>query len=131
MANILSTQYHITKALLDHPCSEHCKHILEGQAQAYACFCEDDSFGPLTRYITCQSCHDEAKQEHAEQTTHCNDCKKEVKNTDMRQWRWYDFYAAQGDEPLDICISCWQEPKHQERIRQDKLDAAEEENGWY
>lgn len=126
MANILSTTYSITKALLDHPNSEHCEHILQGQAQAYACFCEDDSFGPLTRYITCKPCHDKIKEEEAEEMVCCDDCKASKPRKIVSQWRWYDFYAPQGDEPREICETCWQEPKHQNRMKQDKIDRDEE-----
>lgn len=127
MANVLSTSYSITKGMLNHPLAEHCEHILGAKAQAYACFCEDDSFGPLVRYFVCQPCHDKAIEEHHQQKTCCNDCKQMVLNSKMRQWRWYDFYAAQGDEPLDICDDCWTGEKHQKRMKQDKLDAQDEE----
>ena len=46
----------------------------------------------------------------------------------MRQWRWYDFYAPQGDEPLEICKCCWEAPKHQERMLRDRQNEDAEYN---
>lgn len=125
MANQLSTKS-VTKALLDHPYTEHCEHILAATACAVAVLCEDDSFGPLTRYAVCKACHDKAKAEHNAQLVTCCDCKQHKPRSDVRQWRWFDFYAPQGDEPLDVCKACWDEPKHQSRLAQDRMDAQAE-----
>ena len=129
MANVLSTSYHISKAALDE--ADLCEHLQqEATAQAYAIFKEDDSFGPVGRIAVCKVCYDKSIQEHNEQTTCCNDCKQMKKNSEMREWRWYDFYAPQGDEPLEICTDCWKEPKHQERMRKDN-QARKEEEAYY
>jgi len=37
-------------------------------------------------------------------------------------WKWYDFYAAQGDEPLRICYACQKLAKHKTRVRRDRED---------
>jgi hypothetical protein len=95
---------------------------MDAQAQAYASLNEDDSFGPLTRYVVCLDCYTQHIEDHNNQKTCCQDCKQLKLNRDMRQWKWYDFYAAQGDEPMDICNECWTQPKHVNRMAKDKAD---------
>lgn len=52
---------------------------------------------------------------------------KQVKQQrDTISWRWYDFYAAQGDEPLTVCKECLVKPKHVSRVKKDRADAAAE-----
>jgi hypothetical protein len=45
----------------------------------------------------------------------------------ITEWRWYDFYAAQGDEPYYICSLCWELPKHQTRMSNDRYNRQQEE----
>lgn len=59
----------------------------------------------------------------------CCDCKKSKFKYLTREWRWYDFYAPQGDEPMTICNECWTKPRHQERLARDRQELSEE-MGW-
>lgn len=52
----------------------------------------------------------------------CYDCKQPKFKYQVTEWKWYDFYAPQGDEPLVICDTCWDAPKHKERRRKDQAD---------
>lgn len=121
MANVISTSV-ITAALLAHECTEFCDHVQVNKSLAYVSLNEDDGFGPLSRYVVCKPCYEKAQQEYAEQSTYCDDCKQYKKNSQMRQWRWFDFYAAQGDEPVDICKECWELPKHEKRMSNDRAE---------
>lgn len=56
----------------------------------------------------------------------CCDCKTKIEPGTERKWRWYDFYAAQGDEPFIICAGCWDAPRHQWRMEQDRKDRMDE-----
>lgn len=58
----------------------------------------------------------------------CGDCKALKPLADIRQWLWWDFYAAQGDEALNICVDCWGGPAHVRRMANDDR-AYEEEMG--
>jgi hypothetical protein len=52
----------------------------------------------------------------------CGDCGKDKFKYLTTEWRWFDFYAPQGDEPLVICDCCRKLPKHCERVRKDTAD---------
>lgn len=45
-----------------------------------------------------------------------------VKRKDGAEWRWYDFYAPQGDEAPFICFACRALPKHLARVARDDAD---------
>jgi len=53
---------------------------------------------------------------------------KEVRLISM--WRWFDFYAPQGDEELPVCSTCWNEPKHKQRLAEDER-ARKDEDAYY
>ena len=55
-------------------------------------------------------------------TLDCDDCKQARARKDTIEWRWYDFYAPQGDEPLVICTECQSKPKHVKRVAKDEAD---------
>lgn len=94
--------------------------------KAYGILKEDDSFGPVVRYVVCKACWEKAKQEQEEQKVHCNDCGQEKMAKDTISWKWYDFYAPQGDEPLTICTDCMVLPKHKQRVEKDNKDRRDE-----
>lgn len=50
----------------------------------------------------------------------CCDCLKTVFVKDTTEWKPYDFYAPQGDEPLCICNECKGAKKHRERVARDR-----------
>jgi hypothetical protein len=64
--------------------------------------------------------------EERERLHTCGDCLKDVPAREGDTWRWYDFYAAQGDEELFLCIPCWQAPRHQQRLAADRAAEKEE-----
>jgi len=88
--------------------------------------CEDDSFGPVGRFVMCEPCY-KAKHDEDEEMTFCHDCKKTEKAKETIKWRWYDFYAEQGDEALVICRECWKAPRHQDRMANDRAERDEED----
>ena len=108
--------------LNDHAC-EHCE---EDPNQTYAIFREMDSFGLVGEYAVCKDCYDKEVQRQKQETVTCRDCGEEKPRSETSEWRWYDFYAPQGDEPLTICHDCWDKPTHKNRRAQDKRDRDEE-----
>lgn len=103
-----------------------CEHLKVGDT----CHCigEQDSFGPVSRFYECADCRKKSRESADEVMEFCHDCGTEHPRKDMRQWRWFDFYAPQGDEPLEICNCCWEAPKHQERMLRDRQNKDAEYN---
>lgn len=118
MANVCQTIRAPDRVLqcLSHDSCEKCEHVESG-ATAVAVHTETDSFGPVMWLAVCQPCLDKDMNELFDFP--CIDCKEKKKVSEMRQWRWYDFYAAQGDEPLNVCDPCWNKPKHVSRKQRD------------
>jgi len=102
-----------------------CEHVEADPMLAFGFTAENDSFGRET-YVMCRACWDEAEQEEDEEEHTCFDCKKKFKLKDGFLWKWYDFYAAQGDEPLPICNECAGKEKHLARRRKDAAERDEE-----
>jgi hypothetical protein len=128
MANILSTSFSISSIDLE---DSLCSHVEVGETP-YAVFKEDDSFGPVGRYAVCEDCYKEEKAKEEEELVTCDDCKKKHPRKDVMSWRWYDFYAAQGDEPFEICNECWDLPKHSVRRADDaQVRKSESEDDMY
>ncbi len=98
-----------------------CEHLKMGMV-APVVYCEDDTFGPVMRYAVCQACYDASQEEECQ----CENCGRMVKTRQLRQWRPYDFYAPQGDVPLELCDICWDEPEHAQRIAENRRRAREE-----
>ncbi len=89
---------------------------------------ETDSFGWEPREI-CDVCHQAMLQEEEEQKYTCRDCKKSFSLKEgLILWKWYDFYAAQGDEPIPVCKDCRSGEKHTARCRKDREDMNWERN---
>ena len=105
-----------------------CPHVHVGGSAHYVG--EQDSFGPVSSWLCCDECYAEAEKAQAArdqvETEVCHDCKQEVPRKDILEWKWYDFYAPQGDEPLCICKSCWTKEKHVQRRAKDDADYNEE-----
>lgn len=103
--------------------ADFCNHVSHKKlAKAVGFFYERDSFGYVFAEIVCQRCRDKGMQEIAESIEVCADCGQEHPRKNTRQWRWYDFYEPQGDEPRIVCNGCWELPAHQDRMRRDKED---------
>ena len=83
---------------------------------------EMDSFGPVCIFISCHVCEEANQEAEDNETVHCDDCKQARARKDTIEWRWYDFYAPQGDEPLVICTECQSKPKHVKRVAKDEAD---------
>lgn len=99
-----------------------CEHVTADPSLLAVIAYENDGFG-REGYCFCQACHEKAEQEKGEEEVTCYDCKKEVKQKETYEYKWYDFYAPQGDEPLTICNECRKKEKHLARLRQDQADA--------
>ena len=106
--------------------SDLCEHVEVNRTQAYAVLCEDDCSGLVVRYVVCVSCYAAHEQEEGSRIRRCCDCHKDVQQKEGGEWRWYDFYAAQGDEPMFLCDVCRRLPRHLERRRRDLEDYQEE-----
>lgn len=103
-----------------------CSHVEEDFTKCIGLYRESDSFGTVGEYCVCKECKDKVTNETGEEKVGCYDCKLIFKRKDTSEWRWYDFYEAQGDVPLIICNECWDKAKHQNRLRKDAADEAEE-----
>lgn len=99
-----------------------CEHVEVDPSCAAWTSTENDSFGIVGRHVNCQACQEAADKEEEDELVVCHDCSKEVRKGETYEWKWYDFYGPQGDEPLVICDSCRAKPKHQERMSKDRAD---------
>ncbi|BAQ02689.1 hypothetical protein AVU38_gp161 [Ralstonia phage RSL2] len=99
-----------------------CEHVEADVNLATVIRREMDSFGPVSSFVCCKACDEKADEEEGNEECHCADCKLTVKKKDGFEWRWYDFYAAQGDEPLFICNACKELDKHKARVARDDAD---------
>ena len=115
--------------ILEKEADSMCEHVEKDQGLAYASFNEDDSFGPVCRHVVCKPCYEKELEQEREEMVTCYDCHQKVKAGDTIQWKWYDFYAPQGDEALTICSLCQEKEKHKTRVAQDRADA-EAEDEW-
>ena len=103
-----------------------CEHVEADKTVARYWVAENDSFGIVGRCVMCTECWQKMKEAEAKEMCYCQDCKQEKPRSEVSEWRWYDFYAAQGDEPRMVCKACWVLPAHQRRMAQDKRDRDEE-----
>jgi len=103
-----------------------CPHVEKDINLAYALRREMDSFGPVSSWVCCKKCDDKETEREGLETAVCHDCSKSVMKKDSFLWRWYDFYAPQGDIPLRVCNACRHAPKHIERVRRDQEDYEQE-----
>lgn len=102
---------------------DQCDHLEDNPNQPVYVTYENDSFGIVGSYAACESCKEEQRKKEQEETIlGCYDCKQPTKLKDGTHWRWYDFYAAQGDVAMFICNECWNKPSHQRRMAKDKRD---------
>lgn len=102
-----------------------CEHVEKDPSLLFAISTENDSFG-CESYCLCKVCDDAVEAEEGEKLQVCHDCHKSVKTKDGFEWKWYDFYAPQGDEPLFICNECRTKERHRNRVSKDREDYEEE-----
>lgn len=96
-----------------------CDHVESDPSLARGWVAENDSFGrELT--ILCAECIAEQNEHDANEEVSCHDCGLIKLVKDTSEYKWYGFYRPQGDEPLTICKECWDKPKHQARLANDK-----------
>ena len=99
---------------------EVCEHLRIGDKAHFVG--EEDSFGPVTRFYYCSDCYRIEQEREDAELVYCNDCGCEKPRSDVLAWRWYDFYAPQGDEPIMVCSECRKKAKHLNRVAKDKAD---------
>jgi len=102
--------------------SDLCEHVERDRSLAFRVLCEDDSFGPVARFVACKQCYDESREEARKVHHICDDCGASVAREGGIMWKWFDFYAPQGDEPLFICLTCEESPTHAKRVERDSAD---------
>lgn len=100
---------------------DHCEHLEVGDT-ATLVFCEDDSFGPVGRMAYCKECAVIAQEEADNELEYCHDCGEEHPAKNVMHWKWYDFYAQQGDEPIQVCNGCASKEKHVKRVEKNIED---------
>ena len=98
-----------------------CEHVETDHNLLHIVQYENDSFG-REGYCLCKECFDKNQEAEDNEEVVCSDCKGTFKKIDTIRWTWYDFYVAQGDEPLCICKECRGKPKHVSRVARDKAD---------
>lgn len=87
---------------------------------------ENDTSGIVGSYACCSACHQKADEEEDNELHVCVDCMEEKPLKDGVEWKWYDFYAAQGDTPMFVCDCCRPKEKHQARLAKDRRDYEDE-----
>lgn len=100
---------------------DYCEHVEGDHSKLKVISKEHDSMGSES-YGVCQECWDAIQKERDEEEGTCHDCKQVFKMKELKEWRWYDFYEPQGDEPLLLCESCLSSETHQHRVAKDKSD---------
>ena len=125
MGNILSTSGNCARWLKDDR-SDRCEHVDTDPTLAYAVFCEDDSFGIVMRNIVCEPCH--AAVEAKPAWPGCEYCTEHRTNSEVSQWKYYDFYEGQGDLPVYVCHDCREHnEKFKAMVARDRRQGIEED----
>lgn len=109
-----------------HNIEDECEHVQNHPEMLYVISRENDSFGIVGEYGMCQSCYRQMKENINNEKVICHDCHQTVNKGDTISWKWYDFYAPQGDEPMIICNHCRTLPKHKQRVIKDREEYEEE-----
>lgn len=103
-----------------------CEHVEADMSKCSVVVTEMDSFGKVGEMALCEECMKKIQEEEGREEVYCCDCKQTVLKSASQEWRWYDFYAPQGDEPLIVCKECSQKLPHLNRVAQDRFDYEEE-----
>jgi len=99
-----------------------CPHAEKDLNLAQVLRSEKDTWGPVSTYVCCFECDEKTSQQEQKEIVVCCDCSGSFEKSETIQWKWYDFYAPQGDQPMTICRGCRSKEKHQERVRKDRED---------
>lgn len=103
--------------------ADYCDHVTaDDLSKAVGYSYESDSFGLVAALICCEPCRERFQAAEAEVPTTCHDCGQKHPRKEVTAWKWYDFYAPQGDEPIEVCNGCWTLEKHQQRLARDVED---------
>lgn len=97
-----------------------CEHVEADPSCAVTVRREMDSFGPVSSYVVCTACDDKACEEEDNREYTCYDCGKEFPLKGGTLYKWWGFYAPQGDEELPVCNHCRIQPKHLARLKRDR-----------
>lgn len=106
-----------------------CEHVESDPSLLAVVSYENDSFG-REGYCMCEACNDASVSEEDEEEVQCHDCKQTFKRKETIEWKWYDFHAPAGEEPLTICDACRKGEKHIARVRKDREDLEREMADW-
>lgn len=98
-----------------------CEHVEKDPSKLVVISYENDSFGK-EGYCLCEDCNNAAIEHDNNQLYTCCDCSTRTPLKQGGLWKWYDFYAAQGDRPLFVCNACLVKPKHIDRVQRDRAD---------
>ena len=99
-----------------------CEHVKADVSLVAAVQYENDSFG-REGYCVCKECLKISEDLEDNEKHTCRDCSSKFSLAEGGTlWRWYDFYPAQGDEPIPVCKDCRQKEKHLARVRKDNED---------
>lgn len=108
-----------------------CEHVESDQRKAHWMFCEDDTFGPLIRKVVCKACKEETFTAINEALEICDYCHEEVPANQMEVHRPFPFDVGAGDEPINVCPNCVNNPEHLEWLAENKrLRREAEEEYW-
>lgn len=99
-----------------------CEHLAANPDLPGTTFIENDSFGYVGTSANCKDCAEKVIEQGLKKEVRCNDCSKMFLRGDAIEWVPYDYYPAQGDEPLFICHGCEAEERHQRRVEKDQKD---------
>lgn len=124
------TQSNVTHTTLEQKkkeIQEHggCEHVEANPELLYRISYENDSWG-REGYCLCEACAKQADEEEGKEQVVCHDCKQSFEKKDTFTWKWYDFYAPQGDIPLTICNGCRTGQTHVHRVARDREDRLSE-----
>lgn len=107
-----------------------CEHLNRGD-KAHAHSSENDSFGS-EMYLMCKVCWEQDKIDRQEELVHCNDCRSEFPRKNMRFYKAYDSESIESEIfRADICLQCWDAPRHQARLERDEERRQEDREAIY
>lgn len=107
-----------------------CIHVTEDPSLLFIISSENDIWGSESHCL-CEECYEKIEVAVGLESVVCHDCYLTWPRKDTISWKWYDFYAPQGDEPLIICKECQKKEKHLQRVATDKADYEDEMNDYY
>ena len=108
--------------------TDFCPHVCaEDTSKGVGYFFERDSFGYVFTEIVCEECRVAQQKQIDESPCTCDDCKRSFPSKEVWAYKWYDFYAPQGDEPIMVCTECRGAQKHLDRLESDRRNREDDE----